>query len=59
MLHAATDITKVAPFIVLSSSFAPGSLYEAHTKECGLAQALARVGRGVRLGRSDTVPVSR
>ena len=39
---------KVAPFIVLSSSFAQRSLYEAHTKECGLAQALARVGRGVR-----------
>ena len=33
---------RAAPFIVLSSSFAQRSLYEAHTKGCGLAQALVR-----------------
>ena len=31
---------RAAPFIVLSSRFAQRSLYEAHTKGCGLAQAL-------------------
>ena len=54
VLHAASYMIlqnlfcRVAPFIVLSSSFALRSLYEAHTKECGLAQALACVGRDVR-----------